>query len=143
MVDMTQESPMADHAEPSRLLRREVGGRRRETRQALPTLGLPARCSGRPQLCLDIQVTNLTHRSIRLHEDVRLLRPWTRARPLQTVLMPNRIDPGAVASVRCVILFNCAIGRAGRPLTTIIKISDQRGRWHKLKTRLPYSGAGR
>jgi len=95
------------------------------------------------QLSLEIQVTNLTYRSIRLHEDIRLLRPWTRARPLPTVLTPNRIDPKAVASVRCVILFNRAIGRAGRPLTTVIKISDQFGRWHKLKTRLPYMGAGR
>jgi hypothetical protein len=108
------------------------------------------------QLSFQMQATNLTGSPIKV-SDVRLSRPWTRARVLQHVLATqhsdpavntysseNQIPPRGIAQVHCHIILDRPVGRAGQPLTAVIKVSDQFGRWHKVKFRLiDPSGASR
>src|SRR5262249_38088034 len=100
------------------------------------------------QLSLGFQATNLTDNSIRLSA-IRLSRPGTRAAILANVLITrnpnpeistfsreNPIRPGAVSEVSGTLMFEKAIGRPGKPMTAVIKVSDQFGRWHRVKFRL-------
>jgi hypothetical protein len=81
--------------------------------------------------------------------EVRMSRPWTRARVLANVLVTrhpnpnvntfaheNPILPRAISEASCTIMLDGAIGRQGKPMTAVFKVSDQFGRWHKVKFRL-------
>src|SRR2546425_11371098 len=96
----------------------------------------------------DMQATNLTDRPIKLSA-VRLSRPWTRTRILEKTLITrdpnpgvntysseNRIRPRRVSDASCIFILDGPVGRRGKPMTAVIKVSDQFGRWHKLKFRL-------
>ncbi len=97
-------------------------------------------------LALHMQATNLTKKYIRLSA-ARLSRPWTRARVLQSQLatrnndligtysQENPIGPGATTDALCTFVLDGPVGRKGRPITAVIKVSDQFGRWHRLKFR--------
>jgi hypothetical protein len=101
------------------------------------------------QLSFRAQVTNLTDDVIKL-SDVRISRPWTQARLLAKVLLTrhphypevrlfsheNPIAPRAISEVHCTFMLERAIGRPGRPMIAVFKISDQLGRWHKVKLKL-------
>jgi hypothetical protein len=100
------------------------------------------------QFSFRMQATNLTDMVIQLSE-VRVSRPWTRARILANVLVTrdpnpnvntfahkNPILPRAISEASCTIMFDGAIGRQGKPMTAVVKVSDQFGRWHKVKFRL-------
>jgi hypothetical protein len=96
------------------------------------------------QFSFRMQVTNLTDKPIRLSA-VRLTRPWTRARVLDQPLFTRHPDPAeniygdypilprAVSSASCTIILDQPVGRAGKTIAAVIKVSDQFGRWHKLK----------
>lgn len=100
------------------------------------------------QLSFRFQAANPADNFIRLSA-VRLSKPWTRAPVLANVLLTsnpnpkintfsqaNPIAPRAISEVSGVLVFDKAIGRPGKPMTAVIKVSDQFGRWHKVKFRL-------
>ena len=101
------------------------------------------------QFSFGMQATNLTDTVIQLSE-ARISRPWTRgARVLANVLITrnpnpnvntfghaNPILPRAISEASCTIMLDRAIGRQGRPMTAVLKVSDQSGRWHKVKFKL-------
>jgi hypothetical protein len=101
------------------------------------------------QLSFQAQATNLTDNFIKLSA-VRISRPWTRARVLTKMLATRHPDyprvnmfsreysiaPGAVSYVTGTLILEGAIGRAGKPMNAVLRISDQFGRWHKMKLKL-------
>lgn len=101
------------------------------------------------QLSFHAQVTNLTDNVIKL-SDVRISRPLTQAHLLTKVLLTRHphypqvtlfsreypIAPRAISEVTCTLMLDRAIGRPGRAMIAVFKISDQFGRWHKVKFRL-------
>jgi hypothetical protein len=101
------------------------------------------------QLSLRMQVTNLRTRAIKLSA-VRLVRPWTRAPTLENMVITrsplypqentfsheNPIAPRTTTEASCVLILGKPVGRPGRNMTAVIKVSDQFGRWHRVKFRL-------
>jgi hypothetical protein len=97
------------------------------------------------QFCFRMKVTNLTDGPIVL-STLRLLKPrlrrdddelarhiLTRHTSANVYGFDNPIVPGAISRASCDIIVDRPIGKAGRKITAIAAISDQRGRWHKLK----------
>jgi hypothetical protein len=97
------------------------------------------------QFCFRMKVTNLTDGPIVL-STLRLLKPRLRRdddelarhiltrHPIANVYgFDNPIVPGAISRASCDIIVNRPIGKSGRKITAVVAISDQRGRWHKLK----------
>jgi hypothetical protein len=78
--------------------------------------------------------------------ELRLFRPWTRARVIENVLVTRHpeedvfgsysIRPRAISKASAILIFDGAIGYHGMPMKAVIKVSDQFGRWHKVKFRL-------
>ena len=104
------------------------------------------------QIALRFDATNLTNGPIRL-ASLTVAQPWMRAQVIDKVLIvrhPNEIyfghdNPileGATSPASCTIILDRPIGRARASMTVVVKISDQYGRWHKLKFRkLRWAGA--
>jgi len=98
------------------------------------------------QLCFRLEATNLTNTPIRLSA-ARLTRPRTWARVIKNDVITrspdypqdnrysreNSIFPSGTAKVMSIIIFERGIGGPGDRLKTTLRLSDQFGRWHKLK----------
>jgi hypothetical protein len=97
------------------------------------------------QFCLRMQATNLTNGPIKL-SGVRLIRPRIKrsddelARHVITQHPENDvygfdfpIMPKAVSKASCVLIVDRPIGDLGTSITAVAAVSDQHGRWHKVK----------
>jgi hypothetical protein len=96
------------------------------------------------QFCLRMQAANLTDRKIKL-SGLRLIRPRIRPRDELTKHVFTRhptedtygfefpIMPRAVSRASCDVIVCRPIGTPGETITAVVKISDQHGRWHKVK----------
>ena len=98
------------------------------------------------QFCFRMQATNLTDESVKLSA-LRLIRPRIkRADELAQHVMTRHptdnvygfefaIPPKAMSRASCDIIANKPIGKPGSAISALIALSDQRGRWHKVKFR--------
>jgi hypothetical protein len=97
------------------------------------------------QFCLRMQATNLTDGPIKL-SGVRLIRPRIKrtdnelARQVITEHPENNIYglefsimPKAVSNASCVLIVDRPIGEPGTSITAVAAVSDQHGRWHKVR----------
>jgi len=97
------------------------------------------------QYSFRMQVTNLTDHLVKLSA-LRMIKPRLRRSDEELALHvltrhPDNntygfefpIRPRALSQASCDVIVNRAIGTPGKRITAIVKISDQRGRWHKVK----------
>jgi hypothetical protein len=43
------------------------------------------------------------------------------------------ITPKAISKASCDVILDKPVGKPGAPITAVVAVADQRGRWHKVK----------
>jgi hypothetical protein len=97
------------------------------------------------QFCFRMQATNLTNDPVRLsafrlitprikHSDNEIARHVLTEHPTRNSYGSEfAIMPRAIASASCDLIVDRAIGKPGATVTAVVAVSDQRGRWHKVR----------
>jgi hypothetical protein len=97
------------------------------------------------QFCFRMQATNLTDEPVKLSA-LKLIRPRIKrgvnelARHVMTRHHADNvygfefaITPKSISKTSCDIILDKPVGKPGATITAVVAVSDQRGRWHKVK----------